>query len=60
MKSGDFFMELFNFNSDRIKRDNFVDEALRDAQLPILHVKMSYNYDRPELENEIMNLIEKN
>lgn len=53
-------MELFNFNSDRIKRDNFVDEALRDAQLPILHVKMSYNYDRPELENEIMNLIEKN
>ncbi len=40
-------------NEDRIERDNFVDNALQSAGLPILHVKVKSFYDLRELEDQI-------
>lgn len=43
----------------RIKRDNFVDEIFRDSQLPILHIKNSYNYNVSDLQSEIASMLTK-
>lgn len=37
----------------RIKRDDFVDEVFEDAGLPILHIPVSYNYNKEELISKI-------
>jgi len=46
-----------HLKSRRIERDIFVDEALKDATLPILHIRNSYTYERQELLAKIKNLI---
>lgn len=38
---------------DRIKRDDFLDEALHDAGLPILHIRVQETYDVEELIRQI-------
>lgn len=38
---------------DRQKRDNFIDQAFNVAQLPILHIKNSYQYNPQELLKQI-------
>ena len=53
-------IELDDFShlqDKRIKRDNFVNQALKDADLPILHIKNSYNYNQSELSEKIKSLI---
>ncbi len=39
--------------TSRIERDNFIDEVFEDAGLPILHIPVSYNYDKEDLLNKI-------
>ena len=46
-----------HLKDDRILRDEFVDEIFKDADLPILHIKNSYNYNFEELQNEIISLL---
>lgn len=43
----------------RKKRDKFIDEVFKTAQLPILHIKNAKNYDSVKLNNEITNFINK-
>ncbi|OGM97333.1 MAG: hypothetical protein A2735_03115 [Candidatus Yanofskybacteria bacterium RIFCSPHIGHO2_01_FULL_41_21] len=47
--------DSFSFHGDPkgIERDDFVDRALRDAGLPILHQKVQYAYSNQELGNKI-------
>lgn len=42
---------------DRIERDDFIDKALHDAGLPILHIKAQQNYDSNVLVTQILELI---
>jgi len=39
---------------DRIERDNFVDEALHGAGLPILHIRVQQFYNQYEIEKQIL------
>lgn len=43
----------------RRERDNFIDEIMNEAGLPILHVKFSDFYDIKELNNKIINSLKK-
>ncbi len=45
---------------DRKQRDNFIDEAFKVAQLPLLHIKNSYQYDQQSLLNQIQTCLNKN
>jgi very-short-patch-repair endonuclease len=38
---------------DRIKRDEFLDEAFQGAGLSLLHVRVAYEYDREALKQQI-------
>lgn len=44
----------------REKRDTFINEISKAAELPILHVKNAKNYDYIKVNNEITNLLFKN
>ena len=46
--------------ADRIARDEFVDNALAQAGLPLLRVPVRANYDPAELRNQIQDAIRKN
>lgn len=39
---------------DRISRDSFVDKALKSANIAVLHVSVSSNYDVQKLRNNIL------
>lgn len=42
-----------HLRDDRIERDEFVDEIFKDADLPILHIKVSNRYDKSYLSDII-------
>ena len=53
-------IELDDSSHNRYKRqqrDNFINQAFNDSELPILRVKVSYNYDKIKLEDQIKKLI---
>ena len=47
-----------HLRKDRIERDKFVDEIFKDANLPILHIKVSDSYNKSYLFETIGEEIE--
>lgn len=46
-----------HYRNDRIERDDFIENACKDAGLPLLRVGNSYSYDIPKLKARIEELI---
>lgn len=44
---------------DRIERDEMIDKAFKDAELPLLHIRAAYRYDPEWIENEIRGAVAK-
>ena len=43
---------------DRIKRDNFIEKALKDAGLPLLRIKRKQSYNVHEISSLIYNILD--